>query len=198
MARSLRCCRRRLRLLLLPEAVRPAFRPASALLLQRHQHSQGHQGRSWLAMVAGTNGGQHVGQVGAHVLAEREAVRDGCAGSGQAVRAARPGAGDARRHFCCCDYDHGYNRVASARGQQRATGRRAQRAQRGGEKPKDARFTWRPRCEHQHGWLSQVCRCLQVQLLGLGFPKGRPSCCCCCWSSLSCSCDALELLLAPS
>ena len=99
--------------------------------------------------------------------------------------------------FFCCDYDHDYNRVASARGQQRATGRRAQRAQRGGEKPKDARFTWRPRCEHQHGWLSQVCRCLQVQLLGLGFPKGRPSCCCCCWSSLSCSCDALELLLAP-
>ena len=99
LARSLRCCRRRLRLLLLPEAVRPAFRPASALLLQRHQHSQGHQGRSWLAMVAGTNGGQHVGQVGAHVLAERGAVRGGCAGSGQAVRAARPGAGGARRHF---------------------------------------------------------------------------------------------------
>ena len=36
-----------------PEAVRPAFRPAHALLLQRHQHSQGHQGRSWLTMVAG-------------------------------------------------------------------------------------------------------------------------------------------------
>lgn len=43
--------------------------------------------------------------------------------------------------FFCCDYDHDYNRVASARGQQRATGRRAQRAQRGGEKPKDARFS---------------------------------------------------------
>ena len=43
--------------------------------------------------------------------------------------------------FFCCDYDHDYNRVASARGQQRATGRRAQRAQRGGEKPKDPRFS---------------------------------------------------------
>ena len=40
-----------------------------------------------------------------------------------------------------CDYDHANNRAASARGQQRATGRRARRAQRGGEKPKDARFS---------------------------------------------------------